>query len=673
LATGFFEQQHAARRTSQRLIWLFVAAVIAIVIAVNVVLGAAYLYVFAPHGAWARYGLDALPNFFVSTTTAVVLLMIVGGTVQQILAMREGGEAVARMVGARPVDPSSQDLLERRLLNVVEEMALASGIPTPRVYVLERQDTINAFAAGLHPGDAVVTVTHGTLTRLTRDELQGVIGHEFSHILNGDMTLNIQLIGLLQGLLLLALFGRFLADMDRVRLSSDSRDRGNVLFLVGIAIVAIGSIGVFFGRLIKAGVSRQREFLADASSLQFTRNADGIGGALRKIGGLGDGVGGQIDHPHAETLSHMFMAPARLSFASGLLATHPPLEERIRRIYGRPMEFVPAPELVHWTGPDQRAQVPELEPLPFVTGPAAGPGAAPAGSALAHALSPVTGLVGAAAAQSMPGAIGKPQPAASRPFVERLLERVASLGLRPALSDTTGAQLLVLGLLIEQEQAMAARQEAIVVQAFGPAASAQVEAVRAAAEQMPAGWRLPLVDLAMPALRKLPATARERLLALARTLIAADGRVTLPEFLLYTVLEARLVTATQPARAARYASLRDLAAEARLVLSLIAAVRMPQAPAQAYRAGAKLLEGIDAEPVAREALALDQVSAAFHRLNGLAPLAKPQLIKACAAVAFVDGSTNWKAASCLRSLCAALDCPLPPQVDSEAATQDDAP
>ncbi|HUD24260.1 MAG TPA: M48 family metallopeptidase [Burkholderiaceae bacterium] len=670
MATGFFEQQHQARQTSQRLIWLFAAAVIAIVIAVNVALGILYLSTFAPHGAWARYGLDALPNHFVSTTTAVVVLIIAGGTVLQILELREGGEAVARMVGARPVDPSTRDLLERRLLNVVEEMALASGIPTPRTYVLERQDTINAFAAGLHPRDAVVTVTHGALTRLTRDELQGVIGHEFSHILNGDMTLNIRLIGLLQGLLMLALFGRFLADMDRVRVSSDSRERGNVLFAVGLAIVAIGYIGVFFGRLIKAGVSRQRESLADASCLQFTRNAEGIGRALRKIGGLGDGAGGQIDHPHAETLSHMFMAPVRLNFADGWLATHPPLEERIRRIYGHPMDFLPAPELAVSAEPAAGQSAPELAPLPFTPQPVAEaqaiaePAAAVSGLTVQPALqaaSPVTGLVSAAAA--MPAAIGRPQEAA-RPFIEQLLGRVESLGLRPALSDTTGAQVLVLGLLIEQEQAMAARQESIVAQAFGADASAQAESVRAAAEQMPPGWRLPLVDLAMPTLRKLPAAARERLLTLARTMIAVDSRVTLPEFLLYTVLEARLGSAGQPARPLRYVSIKDLAAEARLVLSLVATVRMPQAPAHAYQAGAQLLEGLAAEPVERDAIALDKVSAAFHRLNLLAPLSKPQLIKACAAVAFVDGSTNWKAASCLRTLCAALDCPLPPQVDS---------
>jgi Zn-dependent protease with chaperone function len=677
-ATGFFEQQEAARRNGRRLIWLFAVAVTAIVIAFNVVLGALYLYGFTSHGDWQRYGVAALPQYFIATTTGVVLLMIVGGSIVQMLDLREGGEAVARMVGARLVDPSSQDQVERRLLNVVEEMALASGVPAPRVYVLERQDTINAFAAGLNPRDAVITVTHGALTRLTRDEQQGVIGHEFSHILNGDMALNLQLIGWLQGLLMLALFGRFLADVDSPRIEGGARGRDPraALFIVGLVFLALGSIGVLFGRMIKAGISRECESLADASSVQFTRNPDGIGRALRKIGGLGDGTGGQIDHPHAETLSHMFMAPVRLNFAEGWLATHPPLQERIRRIYGHPMDFLPAPELVVWEGHDQPAPAPELAPLPFTAAPAPAVDAALAEAVSfsmgAGAVSPVTGLVGTAAAASMQAAIGRPHPA-SRPFVERLLERVESLGLRPALSDTTGAQLLVLGLLIEQEQAIAVRQEETVAKAFGPDASAQVEAVRAAAAQMPPGWRLPLVDLAMPALRKLPPAARERLLALARTLIAADGRVTLPEFLLYTVLEARLAPKAAPARPVRYASLRDLAVETRLVLSLVATVRMPPDPARAYRAGAPLLDGAPAEPVGRDQLALNKVSAALHRLNLLWPLAKPQFIKACVAVAFVDGSTNWEAASCLRTLCAALDCPLPPQVDADAAEQDGSP
>ncbi|HXY22736.1 MAG TPA: M48 family metalloprotease, partial [Burkholderiaceae bacterium] len=191
MAMNFFENQEAARRSSRVLIALFVLAVIAIVIAVNAALATIYFGALAPHGTWVRYGFSALPNYFFETTTAVVLLMVVGGTVQQILELRAGGEAVAQMVGARPVDPATRDPLERRLLNVIEEMSLASGIPAPRAYVLDNENGINAFAAGLHTGDAIVTVTRGALTRLNRDELQGVMGHEFSHILNGDIGLNL--------------------------------------------------------------------------------------------------------------------------------------------------------------------------------------------------------------------------------------------------------------------------------------------------------------------------------------------------------------------------------------------------------------------------------------------------------------------------------------------------
>ncbi|HYA65999.1 MAG TPA: M48 family metalloprotease, partial [Burkholderiaceae bacterium] len=263
MAMNFFQYQEAARRSSRVLIALFALAVLAIVLAVNAALAAIYFGTLAPHGAWARHGFAALPNYFFETTTAVVLLMIVGGTVQQIMELRAGGEAVAQMVGARLVHPGTRDPLERRLLNVIEEMALASGIPAPRAYVLDNENGINAFAAGLHPADAIVTVTHGALARLNRDELQGVMGHEFSHILNGDIGLNLRLIGVLQGLLLLALFGRFLTSLGGSR--GRSRESGNgILLVAGLAVLAIGSIGVFFGRLIKASVSRQREFLADA-------------------------------------------------------------------------------------------------------------------------------------------------------------------------------------------------------------------------------------------------------------------------------------------------------------------------------------------------------------------------------------------------------------------------
>jgi Zn-dependent protease with chaperone function len=336
---NFFEHQQQARISTRRLIVFFALAVIGVVLAVNAVAAIAL--------GSTVHRLDVRLHVLVTLAT---LVLIAAGTIWETLSLRSGGDAVAKMIGARPIDPGSRDLLERRLLNVVEEMALASGTPVPRVYLMDDEAGINAFAAGHTVNDAVVAVTRGTLTRLTRDELQGVVAHEFSHILNGDMRLNVRLIAVLFGLTMVSTVGRFMLEA-----SGRSRDSKGLapLVIIGLALWVIGYIGVLFGRMIKASVSRQREYLADASAVQFTRNPDGIGGALRKIGGLAttpgyaaaDGaLGTQIAHPHAETLSHLFLGAPRANFASGMLATHPPLTERLRRIYGRAVGVLPAPE-----------------------------------------------------------------------------------------------------------------------------------------------------------------------------------------------------------------------------------------------------------------------------------------------------------------------------------------
>jgi Zn-dependent protease with chaperone function len=218
------------------------------------------------------------------------------------------------------------------LLNVVEEMALASGTPTPPVYLMDREDGINAFAAGFSPNDAVIGVTRGTATRLDRDELQGVIAHEFSHILNGDMRLNLRLMGLLHGILIIGMLGYFILRMSFFsqgrRRSRDGKD-GVPIVVIGAGLAVIGFAGTFFGNLIKAAVSRQREFLADASAVQFTRHPDGIAGALKKIGGFAQGS--SIENPNAPIASHMFFGRATSGF-NAMFATHPPLAERIRRV-----------------------------------------------------------------------------------------------------------------------------------------------------------------------------------------------------------------------------------------------------------------------------------------------------------------------------------------------------
>ena len=630
---NFFEHQEAARRTSQRLVVLFVLAVIAIVIAVNVTATFVYLSVFPP----------PLPRGFYLTNTLVTLLMIGAGTWWETARLASGGEAVAQMIGARRVDSSTRDLLERRLVNVVEEMALASGTPVPRVYVMDNEMAINAFAAGHSLHDAVIAVTRGTLTRLTRDELQGVIGHEFSHILNGDMRLNIRLIGVLFGLLMLSMFGRFMLEVGRG--SRDSRGGVAVLAVAGVALWIIGYLGVFFGRLIKAAVSRQREFLADASSVQFTRNPDGIGGALRKIGGLtqpGE-PGSRIGHPHAETLSHLFLGAARPSFVAGLFATHPPLAARIRRIYGRELPMLPANEL----------------PLAEALGEAgAAPRAAAAGPLSALVNEPLRSgqLTESIGVASLDG----------HALAQSALQLPGEAELEAALADSSQAQLVVLAMLIEKDKPFSGQQRQLVAEAFGSGAAQQVDALHDAVQRLSPGLRLQLLDRAEPTLLKLAAATRERLLLLAHGLIRADGRVTLHEFLLFTVLKRRIGRDAHRPAPVRFRSLAPLAAEVGLVMSLLASVRLPERPERAYNAGVLLLPGIDPPRVPTEAIELNDVSRALDRLNQLAPLQKPRLIKACTAVAFVDGETRWKAASCLRTICAALDAPLPPQLLGDA-------
>jgi Zn-dependent protease with chaperone function len=669
---NFFEHQELARRNSQRLVVLFVLAVIAIVVAVNVAATVLYHVFIVPTGL--RWGASQLPNGFYFTNTVVVLGLILGGTWLEMNRLKAGGSAVARMIGAREVDTSTRDLLDRRLLNVVEEMAIASGVPVPRVFVMDNENAINAFAAGHSIDDAVVAVTRGTLTRLSRDELQGVIAHEFSHILNGDMKLNLRLIGVLYGLLIVALAGRFLLEIGGRSRGGGNRSSGSaiaVLFAAGLLLWILGYIGVFFGRLIKAGVSRQREFLADASAVQFTRNPDSIGGALRKIAGLSKetGLGTRIEHPQAESLSHLFLGAARPSFVRGMFATHPPLADRLRRIYGRAVEPIAAPEnavALALGGLSPAGIQRPRSPIEFIPSATAHTGA----TALPRSASPVAGLVeqgvasasgAAAAAAKVTSDIGTVQ-SRHRDFALDDAHQALLQSLRRAATDGTRAQLLVLALLIEKDRELRGQQLALVTEVYGSEAAEIAVSNHEQVQRLPPGARQPLADVAMPALRRLPVETREALLRTAHLLIAADGRLTVREFLLFTLLKRRLGRDAGRAVRVNFSSLGQVADDAALVLALVAAVRLPERPEHAFNAGAVQVRDAELRFVAPDEIRLDAVSSALDRLNQLAPLAKPQLIKAATAVAFVDDTTNWKAASALRMICAALDAPLPPQI-----------
>ena len=664
---NFFEHQEVARRTSRRLIVLFALAVMAIVVAVNVAATVLY-HAFAPTGL---LGVAAtLPTGFYFTNTLVVLGLILGGTWLETNRLKAGGAVVAQMIGAREVDTSTRDLLDRRLVNIVEEMAIASGVAMPRVYVMDDEDSINAFAAGHSVSDAVVAVTRGALTRLSREELQGVIAHEFSHILNGDMKLNLRLIGVLYGLLIVALAGRFLLEIGGRSRGSSDRGSGSaiaVLFAAGLVLWILGYIGVFFGRLIKAGVSRQREFLADASAVQFTRNPDGIGGALRRIAGLTEatGLGTRINHPQAEALSHLFLGAARPAFARGIFATHPTLDERLRRVYGHAVKPLPADEnavALALGGLAPAARERPRSPIRFVPSPTAAARARSA-DALPDAASPLAGLMaGAVAPPAVTADIGTTAAPRDRDFALDEAQRALVESLRRAATDVTRAQLLVLAMLVEKEADLHEQQRTVISEAYGADAAKLVDAYHEQIQKLPPGARQPLADVAMPALRRLTRAARDALLRSAHRLIGADGRVTVREFLLFSILKRRLGPGAERAVAVRYATLAPVAREAALVLSLVAAMRHPERSEHAFNAGAIQLREAELVFVPIGAVELDAVSAALDRLNELATLVKPQLIKAATAVAFVDGATNWRAASALRMICTALDAPLPPQV-----------
>lgn len=635
----FFEHQEAARRHTTRLVALFLLAVAAIVIAVNIVCALAFIGV-SIETASGGLRIGAPASFYAAVTLAT-LALIAGGSLAQIRNLAGGGVDLALAMGARPLAGASTEPAERRLLNVVEEMAIASGTAVPQVFVMDAEAGINAYAAGYSPNQAVVVVTRGLQEALNRDELQGVIAHEFSHILNGDMRLNLRLIGVLGGILLLTTLGRILA-----RSSSRSNNKGTSFALFGFALIAIGYIGVFFGRLIQASVSRQREFLADASSVQFTRNRDGIGGALAKISRSGSRVG----HPRAEAASHMFFGEAVASAFSNLMATHPPVAERLKRIYGREVAV--------------DAIVARAAPV------AAQPAAIAAFGALARAdefgrsagerrgrsadARPLLKTGGSAVIAAM-GEVSTRHVDYAAALLESLPQHARELA-----RDAGGAKQAMFALVLAPQ---------------GPVLSAQMDLLRAggedaagtaatAAEVQRLGRivRLPLIALATPSLKGLAAGERAAFLRLLQQLIAADRRVTLEEFVVATMLEAALVERAGRAGPATYRSLEPLAADAQLILSLIAHATNGDSAASFDR-GLKEL-GMPLALIGAGGVSLVAVKAALTRLNQLAPMQKPRLVKALVQCALADGMLSLTDAELLRAICSTLDSPLPPFLEA---------
>ena len=654
---NFFEHQELARRNSRRLVVLYALAVVAVVVAVDLVLAAVYVLgmseAYAPGAGPTGLGesLLTVPPVLYLAGTAVTIALIVGASAVHIARLREGGDAVARMVGARLVAPNTADRMERRLLNVVEEMAIAAGGAVPKVYVMDGEQGINAFAAGYDVSSAIVTVTRGALESLNREELQGVIGHEFSHILNGDMRLNIHMMGVLGGIVFIGAVGAF-AMRSAGRGRKESAAGG--IFLVGLGLFIIGYVGLFFARLIKAAVSRQREFLADASSVQFTRNPDGIAGALDRI--RASSRGALVANRHAEDMSHMYFAQSVRTWFSGLLATHPALDERIRRIR-------PGFDAADYRGRRLDPAAAEGEGLAAGRVDATQTGGAPvAGRRAGDSTRAWTRSTGESV--NLVGTLD----AGKVDFARRALASLPP-DLRASLSEPDGASVALVGLVVSRSESVRAGQLAAARAAGVGAIVESAQGVAPALQALGPAFQLPIVDLAMPALRSAAPEVRERLLLALEALIHADRRVSLHEFIVLTLVRTQLASSGRhvPVRPRTIAEVR---AEAALVLSLVAhAGRRPDAEegvwnlGGAFRAGAREMGLKDLAPVARHSLTPDGIGAALESLRSLAPLAKALFIRGLFATVTFDRSIRTQEAELMRFVGAILDCPLPPLLD----------
>jgi len=639
----FFQQQHRARRYTGWILLAFLLAVAGIVLSINVVGGYIYLYA-TERPLWPMVkALAAVPRSAYVVTTLVVLGVVAWGTLTRMYQLSSGGAAVAEMVGARRVKRDSGDLQERRLLNVVEEMALASGVAVPQLFVMDDEKSINAFAAGYSPNEAAVVVTKGALERLTRDELQGVMGHEFSHILNGDMRLNIRLLCVIAGIVLIGSAGGFL-----MRLGSGGHgSRGDIrLIFVGLVLWLVGSVGVLAGRVIKAAVSREREFLADASAVQFTRNPDGIGGALFKIAERGSVV---IER-HSEELSHMCIgAPMNEILEFAWLRTHPPLEERMEKLLG------PAAKRLL----KERTERAEAKALAAQGGPVVEAFASP----LYAKTAPAGGSPAAAfPAAALVGSIGNPSPA-HVDRARRLLDEIPA-EVRTAAGNDSGAKAVVLALLLGDGEARV-KQVSLVREELGGDVAAQCGRFADALKPFGARLRLPVLELALPTLKVLPREGKDRALRLVSEVIQIDGKITLGEFVLLTLLKRHLGGELKGPPPIKHRDISSVAAESAVVLSLLA-----------HAGGGGMLafnRGMDTLGVkggvfhAPAELRFDLVEGALYELKLLAPLRKPLFIKACVAVVRADDRLTVAEGELLRAVCGALDTPLPPILETTEA------
>lgn len=632
---NFFEQQDQARRQTRWLLVLFGLAVIAIVVAIDLAVLVGFGLGSVQDGeVQSLRQMVSLNRSLLIGATVATLLVIAGASLFRIWRLKSGGGRVAVELGGVPIPPESSDPLHRRLRNVVEEIALASGVPVPEIYVLERESGINAFAAGFTPADAAVAVTRGALETLSRNELQGVIAHEFSHIFNGDMRLNIRLMGALFGILVLAVVGRRVLWHGRFMGGSRNKNGGAIL-LIAFVLWAVGYIGLFFGRWIKAAVSRQREYLADASAVQFTRDPDSIGGALKKIAVHADTSYLMVD---SEEVGHMLFGSGQ---AMRMFATHPPIMRRIQRIEP---SFTRSQLLEFGTQMRKEAERRDR-----------------AEQARAEKEAARKAREGGFDAAGIVQEIGNPgwdRVLLAAGIVASLPEAAG----RAARSPEWAVELLLAGLL-DKEPESREQQLLMIASELGAECEGRVRKLLDVTRSVQPEQRLPLLEMALPMIKQRDANEQARLLSVINKVIRSDGKIDVFEYLVARLITQYLWEAANPRRAARPGrrSLKSLTDEAKAVLAVLV-LHGSADESQRERAWRRGLERLGAEVMSMESWPEDWIGVldpALKKLDGLEPKGRQVLVEAMIEVATSDQVVNAAEIELMRAVCAALHVPVP--------------
>lgn len=643
---NFFEHQNRARHQSRWLIGAFLVAAAAVILAVDFIV-LLFLGVSPASSGLEEATLNWLdPNFIGSNLDSLALSSAATGGViglsslYKIASLRSGGGKVVTSLGGTHVDADTRDPLCRRFRNVVEEIAIASGVPAPDIYVLEQESGINAFAAGYSPSDAAIAVTRGTLEKLSRAELQGVVAHEFSHIFNGDMRINIRLMGLLFGILLVSIVGRHIMHSARF-MGGSRRKEGGIIIVVGMSLMVVGYAGLFFARWIKAALSRQREYLADASAVQFTRDPDGIGGALKKIGAYS--IGSYLE-AESEEVSHMLFGSGTQAI---IFSTHPPLSKRIARI-DRQFKTSDIAELASQLADNARKErelaIKEMEAQELANQKSAGGGFA----------------LGVFNPAELADAIGNPQ-------LDALLAAAtvaASIPseLEQAAHSIAGAPDVLMLSLLDNEPKIRDKQLLIIAEQLGNDIERRVNHLLTTNLPLQRSQRMPLYEITFPALKRRPRDELERISKTARQIILVDGEVEVFEYFLAKMFQLHLADAMAPsqARLSGRRRLQSVATDVHIVMSVLAGQAGEKDRTEAVFSEALKALGLERKPAValgpNWANILDQ---ALDRLDQLSPKAKQQLVAELGNVAMADDSANIDERELLRVICATIHVPLP--------------